>query len=264
MNDQQFAAARQALAEARRAARRIDPVAPEWVPQGLDEAFRLQGAVAADLGSTRGWKVSAVTADQQRQLGLECPIAGALLEPWIRPSGGSFELARFIAPRLECEFAFELKHALPGREAAWSRAEVEAAIGALRIVIEVVDSRLPPGSPVWLELADDLNNGGFVVGPATPDWRGVRYAQQAIVLRGPRDGAPSAELARGTGAAVLDGDPVGAVVLLANLASMRGRGLRAGDIVTTGSCTGALPVTHAGDYEADFGTLGSVRIRLAG
>jgi len=264
MNDPHFAAARHALAEARRTARRIDPVPPEWVPQGLDDAVRLQGAVAADLGATRGWKVSAVTAEQQRQLGVPCPIAGALLEPWIRPSGGSFELARFVAPRLECEFAFEMARDLPGRETAWSRAEVEAAIGALRIVIEVVDSRLPPGSPVWMELADDLNNGGFVVGPASADWRGVRYAQQEIVLRGPGAGAREAELARGSGAAVLDGDPVGAVVLLANLASMRARGLRAGDIVTTGSCTGALPVKLPGDYEADFGALGRVRIGLTG
>jgi 2-keto-4-pentenoate hydratase len=264
MTDSSFDAACRALVEARRSARRIESLSTAWLPRSLEDACRLQQAVAAELGAVRGWKISGVTPEQQRVMGVACPLAGPLLAPWLRESGAAFELARFVWPRLECEFAFELKRDLPGRATPWSRAEVEAAIGALRVVIEVVDSRLPPGSPVLMELADDLNNGAFVVGPATGDWRAVRYAEQAIVLRGPGGAAARTELARGDGRAVLGGDPAGAVVLLANLLALRQRGLRAGDIVTTGSCTGALPVSGPGDYEADFGALGRVAVRLLG
>ena len=261
MNDDDFHAARAALVQARLAGRRIDPLPASWIPAGLDEACRLQQAVAAELGAVRGWKITGVTAEQPRAMGVACPLAGPLLEPWVRDSGASFELARFVQPRLECEFAFELKHDLPVRATPYARADVERAIGALRIVVEIVDTRLPPGSPLWMELADDLNNGAFVVGPATADWRGVRYAEQAIALRRTSGAAPT-ELARGDGRAVLDGDPVGALVLLANLASLPARGLRAGDVVTTGSCTGAVAVPGPGDFEADFGALGNVRLRL--
>ena len=62
---------------------------------------------------------------------------------------------------------------------------------------------------------------------------------------------------------ILDGDPVAAVVLLANLAALAPRGLCAGDVVTTGSCTGAIAIPGAGEFEADFGTLGSVRLRVS-
>ena len=262
MKDIDFNAACAALVEARRAGRCIDTPPSAWIPEGLEEACRLQQAVSATLGPIRGWKISGLTADQQRAMGVACALCAPLLEPWVRASGGSFALTGFIRPRLECEFAFELQHDLPARATPYARAEVETAIAALRIVVEVVDSRLPAGSPVWMELADDLNNGAFVVGPATKAWHTLRYADQGIVLRRHADGVTT-ELARGDGRPILDGDPVGAVVLLAHLPATHRRGQCAGDIVTTGSCTGAVAVPGPGDYEADFGALGSVRLRFS-
>ena len=262
MNHDDFEAARTALREARRAARCLEPVAANWVPADIGQAMRLQCAVAAALGPVRGWKISGLTADQQRAMGVPSPLAAPLLGPWLRPSGdANFTRSRFVRPRLECEFAFEMRADLPTRAAGYERAEVEQAIGALRIGVEIVDSRLTPGSPVLMELADDLNNGAYVVGAATTAWRDVPYASQPIVLRW-NDGEKTSEVASGNGQPILDGDPVGAVVLLANLAALHPHGLRAGDIVTTGSCTGALAVPGAGEYEADFGALGSVRLRF--
>ena len=263
MNDTDFHAARAALVAARRTARRIDPLSAAFDPAGLDEACRLQRAVAAELGTVRGWKISGVTAEQQRAMGVPCPLAGPLLEPWVRESGASFERAALVQPRLECEFAFEMKAHLPPRATPYTRAEVEAAIAALRIGVEIVDTRLPPASSVWMELADALNNGAYVVGAESSRWRTLNYAEQGIVLRRRSADGATNELARGDGRAVLDGDPVGAVVLLANLPAMRPRGLRAGDIVTTGSCTGAVALPGAGDIEADFGDLGTVHLRFS-
>jgi len=263
MNDTDFQAARAALREARRSGRCLERVEPAWVPQDLARAMDLQRSVATELGAVRGWKISGLTADQQRAMGVTTPLAAPLLDPWVRPSGdATFARRQFVRPRLECEFAFELKTALPSRREPYTRPEVEAAIGALRIGVEVVDSRLPIGSPVLMELADDLNNGAYVLGTANPAWQRIRYAQQAIALRW-HDGTKTTEIATGNGRPILDGDPVAAVVLLANLAALAPRGLCAGDVVTTGSCTGAVAIPGAGEFEADFGTLGSVRLRVS-
>ncbi len=63
----------------------------------------------------------------------------------------------------------------------------------------------------------------------------------------------------GTGSRAL-GDPLNVLLWLANHQSAAGRGLSAGEIVSTGTCTGLDPV-HAGDVaRADFGTLGTVEI----
>jgi 2-keto-4-pentenoate hydratase len=262
MNDIHFHAARAALRDARRSARRVEPLATEWKPGELACAYRLQRAVAADLGPIRGWKVSGLTAEQQRAMGVESALAAPLLGPWLHGPGATLQVSGFVQPRLECEFAFALAADLPSRASAYTRAEVEAAIGTLRLGVEIVDRRLPAGSGVLVELADDLNNGAYVVGTAIESWRDVDYAKVRIGLRR-RVERRDDMLAEGDGRAILDGDPVGALILLANLPALHPRGLRAGDIVTTGSCTGAVALPGAGAYQADFGALGTVAFGCA-
>ena len=261
MPDTDFDAARAALVQARRNAAVAD-LPPAWTPHDLAAAMRLQRAVAVALGATRGWKVSAITAEGQRALGVDGPIAGPLLSPLLVDSGATLRGRQFVRPKIECEFAFELEHDLPPRAEPWTRAEVAAAVGAMCIGIEIVDSRLPASAGTLAQLADGLNNGAYVVGPATRDWAAVRWADTQIVLQRRAPDGAATEVARGDGRAILDGDPFGAVVLLANAATLAPRGLFAGDLITTGSCTGAPELPGAGDYEADFGTLGRVAVRI--
>ena len=63
----------------------------------------------------------------------------------------------------------------------------------------------------------------------------------------------------GTGDRAL-GDPMNVLLWLANQQSAAGRGLKAGEIVSTGTCTG-LDAVRPGDHaRADFGELGMVEI----
>jgi len=261
MNPDTIDRAAEAFAQARRSTRPVDPLPDAWLPADLPEAYRLQHAVASRLGAIRGWKVSALTETAQRAMGVPSPVAAPLLAPWVQEAPARFALADFMTPRLECEFAFELAHDLPSRPTPYSRAEVEAAIGALRIVVEVCDSRVPAGRSVWLELADGFNNGAFVVGPAHADWRSVDFPAQAIVLRA-RDAHGVRELAHGDASPVLGGDPVGALRLMACFAPPGYGGLKAGQIVTTGTCTGAVALDAPAEVSADFGALGQVVLRF--
>ena len=266
MNDIDFDLARAELAGARRDARAISTWPAARLPRDLAEAYRLQAAVASDLGEVGGWKVAAVTPAQRESLGVPVPIAGPLLRPWMHDAGAvtpTLRASGFIAPKLECEFAFELAFDLPPRpQRPYSRDEVRAAIGAMRIAVEIVDSRLPRGLGALAELADAFNNGAFVAGPALVGWHALDLARIEIVLTRSHDGARD-EVARGSGKAILDGDPFGTVVLLANAPADAGRGLVAGSIVTTGSCTGAPLLPGPGDYVAEFATLGSVEFSFA-
>jgi len=265
MNDAQFALARDAIAGARRDARAIAAWPAERIPRDLEEAYRLQAAVAGALGAVGGWKVAAVTEAQRESLGVPVPIAGPLMRRWMHDASqepATLSAAAFIAPKLECEFAFELARDLPPRpQRAYSRDEVAAAVAALRIAVEIVDSRLPRGLGPLAELGDAFNTGAFVAGPALSDWRGLDFARIEIVLTRSDDGTDR-EIARGSGRAILDGDPFGTVVMLANAPADAHRGLVAGDIVTTGSCTGAPPLPGEGTYRAEFAALGSVDFRV--
>ena len=265
MDTTRFEAARSALVDARRRAAAIEHWPQEWLPVDLAEAYRLQSAVAAGLGVIGGWKVAAVTDQQRRTLGVPRPIGAPVMAAWMRDAtAGEAELraADFVAAKLECEFAFELGRDLPPRPGVpYTRAEVEAAVVAMRIAIEVVDSRLPRGLGALAELADAFNNGGFVAGPRFADWHALAFAEIGIALHG-RGGNDMGELAAGSGAAILGGDPFATVVMLANAQPEGSGGLKAGHIVTTGSCTGAPQLPGPGLYRAEFAGLGSVALRV--
>lgn len=265
MDTTRFEAAVTALVDARRSAIAIEHWPPEWLPADLAEAYRLQSAVAAALGRVGGWKVAAVTDAQRASLAVPRPIGAPVMAAWMRDAGAAtaeLRVADFVAAKLECEFAFELGRDLPPRPGApYSRAEVEAAVAAMRLVIEVVDSRLPRGLGALAELADAFNNGGLVAGPRVAAWRSLAFAAIGIVLNG-RGGDDMAELASGSGAAILGGDPFATVVMLANAQPEGSAGLIAGQIVTTGSCTGAPLLPGPGLYRAEFAGLGSVEVRF--
>ena len=268
MNASDFTAATLALIAARRESRTIAGMPAAWLPADLTTTYRLQRAISRPLGEVRGWKVAGLDSAQQQAMGVPSPVAAPLLAPWVQTSAARFALSAFVAPKLEGEFAFELARDLPAREAGekpYTRSEVEAAIGSLHIGVEVCDSRLPADgsepAPILMQLADDLNNGAYAIGTANFDWRDVDFATHAITLRAVVDGQ-RVELAQGTGRVILGGDPVGAVLALANAQPPGYGGLRAGQFVTTGSCTGAVAVPGACAVEADFGALGTVRLRF--
>ena len=260
MNDIELDAARSALAAARREARALERWPGDSPPRDLDEAYRLQAAVVRELGAIGGWKIAAVTAAQRTALGVDRPIGAAIPARYLhdaRAAPARLRIADFIAPKLECEIAFELGGDLPPRPGRpYARDEVRRAVTRLRVAVEIVDWRVPRGLGAFAELADGFNNGALVAGAAHADWDATDFARLAIVLVREHEGRRD-EVARGSAAAILDGDPFATVVMLANAPPDASRGLRAGDIVTTGSCTGAPSLPGPGAYRADFAQLGS-------
>jgi len=106
-------------------------------------------------------------------------------------------------------------------------------------------------------VADNALAAALVVGPRNDPSVAptLPTAPVAMVLDG-------TEVARGDGSAVL-GDPVEALVWLANELADRGLGLRAGDVVTTGSCTGLTPLPTGTTGRNDAGALGVVEAVVA-
>jgi 2-keto-4-pentenoate hydratase len=259
MNDvaQPSAAATQAadrFEAARRDGKVLTDFPPALEPQDLAAAFQIQAELARRAGAVGAWKISYLTLQQQAAKGVDHPIAARIFGPWVHPSPARLSLP-LIAPKLECEFAYALGRDLPQRAAPYTRGEVEAAIAALHPAIEVVDSRLPPNPTMPMALVDSISNAAFVFGPAVSDWRGIKYAGTSIALT-----INGEAKAQGSARAILGGDPIGAVVMLANHQPPQSEGLKRGQIVTTGSCTGMTPVSAGAHVVADFGPIGRVEI----
>ncbi|MFY0614557.1 MAG: fumarylacetoacetate hydrolase family protein, partial [Hyphomicrobiaceae bacterium] len=204
-----------------------------------------------------GFKVGSTSAEAQKLLGTSEPGSCPVLAPYYFDTPAKIILVPDQMPALEGEFAFRLGDDLPSRAAAYSETEVRNAIDGIAGAIEVVGTRLKgglAGKGRFLVTADSGANIALVVGPWQTNWRDLNLKAHPVAMH-----VNGVVKGSGTGARALD-DPINVMVWLANQQSGRGRGLKAGDVVSTGTCTGLDPVAPGDQVFADFGTLGSVDI----
>ena len=227
-------------------------------PKSSEEAYAIQHEIAALCGEpARGFKVGSTSLEAQRLLGTNEPGSGLLLAPYVYESLARISIEPAHTPAVEGEFAFKLSRDLPPRTASYGSDEVADAVAAVAGAIEVVGTRFSgglAGKGRWLVTADCGANIAFVGGPWRHDLRGLDLKTHpvAMTINGALRGT-------GTGARAL-GDPMNVLLWLANQQSAAGRGLKSGEIVSTGTCTGLDPVRPGDRVQADFGELGTVEI----
>jgi 2-keto-4-pentenoate hydratase len=227
-------------------------------PSTLEEAYAIQARVAQLSGrAIRGFKIGSTSAEAQKLLGTDRPGSGPLLEGFVHDSPAKVHLTPQHMPAVEAEFAYRLGRDLPSKSTPYTRDDVIAALSGVAPAIEVVGSRFAgglAGKGRFRITADGGANIAFIAGPWHSDapGRDLREHGARMLINGKVHG-------EGTGSRVL-GDPLEALVWIAEQQSRAGRGLFAGEIISTGTCTGVDRV-HPGDrVSADFGTLGTVDV----
>ena len=228
------------------------------LPETIEAAYAIQREIVALSGArVMGFKIGSTSLEAQRLLGTTEPGSAELLAPFVYQSPANVAISPLHMPAVEGEFAFKLAHDLPARAAAYTREEVGDAVAAVAGAIEVVGTRFAgglAGKGRLLTTADGGVNIGCVFGRWVADWRGLDLPNQRVAIR--ISGKAAGE---GMGSRAL-GDPMNVLVWLANQQSLSGRGLRAGEMISTGTCTGLDPVQPGDTAIADFGGLGTVEI----
>jgi 2-keto-4-pentenoate hydratase len=224
-------------------------------PKSGQEAYAIQHEIAALCGEpARGFKVGSTSLEAQRLLGTDEPGSGLLLAPYVYESPARISIEPAHTPAVEGEFAFRLDRDLPPRAAPYAIDEI-ADVAAVAGAIEVVGTRFAgglAGKGRWLVTADCGANIAFVGGPWRHDWRRLDLKTHPVAMT-----INGAVRGTGTGERAL-GDPMNVLLWLQQSAA--GRGLKAGEIVSTGTCTGLDPVRPGDRVQADFGDLGVVEI----
>ena len=227
-------------------------------PATTEAAYALQDEIGRLAGlDVIGFKVGSTSAEAQRILGTTEPGSGPIFAPFLYTSTASIPIAPAHVPAVEGEFGFRLGQDLPPRDAAYDREEVADAIEAVTGAIEVVGTRIAgglAGKGRFLVTADGGANIALCTGAWTSDWRSLdlKSHQVSLSINGEPRGSGRGELALG--------DPMNVMVWLANQQSEFGRGLKAGDVVSTGTCTGLDSVAPGDRLVADYGSLGLVEV----
>lgn len=244
------------LAALRRDGRQQSGLEARLVPPDKETAYRIARMVEDELGlAVAGWKIAAAKEEMQKALRTGSPIYGRVFVPSVRPSPTNVEHARQCSPIPEAEYMARLGIDLPSRAKAYTVAEVTEAVASLHPGIELAECRFVHDAsfpPLPAILADGAGGGTLCYGPAIDDWRKRDIAGQEVVLS-----CNGVGRRKGTAAAALD-HPMVPLAWLANELSRTGIGLKAGQIVSTGTLTGMLRPKAGETYVADFGPLGTV------
>ena len=245
--------------EAWSSARQIAPLTEREPSISIDEAYQVQLRTVGrrlDAGERVVGKKIGITAKAVMQLlKVDQPDFGHLLSGMSCGDAETLAAKRFCQPRGEGEIAFVLKRDLTGP--GLTSADVLAATECVLPAFEIVDSRITDWKiKIQDTVADNASAAAFVLGDRAVDPRRVDLVTCGMVLE--KNGEI---IGTGAGAASL-GNPVSAVVWLANKLGDLGLALKAGEVILSGSLSIMFPI-HAGDsLRMRLGGIGSVACRF--
>jgi 2-keto-4-pentenoate hydratase len=204
----------------------------------------------------KGHKVGLTSAAMQRQLGVDEPDFGHLLDTMFLPEGTAADYGRLLQPKAEPEIALVLGRALRGPGV--TVAEALAAVDFVLPALEIIDSRIADWTITLPDtIADNASSGAVVLGsrPVRPESVDLALTGCLLYRNGRIEGT-------GAGGAVL-GSPVNALVWLANTLGTLGVALAAGHVVLPGSVCAAIPFGPGDTVSAAFDRIGSVSITFS-
>jgi 2-keto-4-pentenoate hydratase len=227
----------------------------EWFDRlTLDEAYRIQlGLIDRRCAAGErqiGWKVGLTATPIQQQFGFHEPVFGCILES--RRSGHGFRPDDLIKPGFEPELCLRVKHPLSGDVTV---AEVRSAIDAVYPSLEIIETRGDLTAQIAVAMADNAQQKTIILGnPVALGDLALDEVAATVQINGKT-------VATGRGDAVL-GNPLNSVIWLAHKLPDFGRGIRAGDLIMSGSFTRQFPIEPGDRIHADFAGVGAVQVAM--
>lgn len=213
----------------------------------LNLGRRVQEAKVRRIGRKIGLTSEAV----QRQLGVEQPDFGYLTSDMKITDGGIAPNGSWIQAKAEGEVAFILGRDLKGPGV--TRESAAAATDHVVAAIEIIDSRIKDWKiRIQDTIADNASSAAFVLGAERRKLSDIDLPSAAMALT--RNGKVESS---GVGRACL-GDPLNAVVWLANALAEYEEGLLAGNIVLSGAYGPVVPFAQGDRCVVTIEGLGAV------
>jgi 2-keto-4-pentenoate hydratase len=226
---------------------------PAPAPADRGGAYATQAAVARALRATAGGFKVGMLADGT-------PMSAPLFAGDIRASGATWTLPPAGALIVEVELAFRLARDLPARASrAYTRDEVANAVDAVLIGVEILRSRFDGDGfpPFALHLADNLGNAGYVIGESTRDFAPRDLAR--LRCRCALDGVGRHDAIGGHP----QDDPWRPLIACLDEGAMALGGLRAGQVITTGTLLPPIVVDRPLQLHASLEGIGGVDVTFA-
>ena len=244
-----------AMVAARRAGRRA--TLPASIPDDRAAAYAAQIATFDALGlGVAGFKVGSNGRTGE-------PGAAPLAAGTIHRDRSRITVSETHPMWLEAELAFVMARDLPARSAPYAAAEVLAAVEGVAAAIEIVDPRFAdwPGIPPMAAFADFQANGATVVSAVGRGAGDLKVEDLTVDFR-------MGDLVKTVPGTKYPGeDAIRLLVWLANNLglwgpSMTARGLKAGDVIISGSWTSVDKAVAGTTATNTIAGVGSVAVEI--
>jgi 2-oxopent-4-enoate/cis-2-oxohex-4-enoate hydratase len=237
----------------------VDPLTDREPGITLEDAYQIQLRMIqrrVDAGeSIVGKKIGVTSKVVMDMLKVNQPDFGQMTSGMVLNEGEPIRVDTLIAPRAEAEVAFILQRDLQGPGV--TAADVLRATDCVMPCFEIVDSRIKDWKiKIQDTVADNASCGVLTLGGQRKSPRQLDLALAGMVLD--KNGEV---ISTSTGAAV-QGSPVNAVAWLANTLGRLGIGLKAGEVILSGSQSPLVPVKAGDSLYCSVGGLGSTSVRF--
>ena len=225
-----------------------------------DDAYAIQNEILrrklARGNRVVGLKCGLTSHAKMKQMGVDTPCFGFLVDYFTVPDGGEVKIKELIHPKVEPEIVFVLKKALKG-----PGCHVGAVLAATDFVmagIEVIDSRYRDFKfDLKSVIADNCSSSRYVLGGMALPIADLDLRTLGVVME--KNGQV---VSIGAGAAVL-GHPAAAVAMLANHLGARGEEIPAGTMILSGGVTEAVSVAAGDHVNLRIQSLGNVSVKFS-
>ena len=251
------------MAAARKGQRQIEYLTKTYGGFGIDEAYKIQGALAKEvskeLGPVVGYKVAYASKAAQEQFGVDEPASGPFFLLQRVASRSSLPASTFMEIVLETEVAFTIGERIdrPVRDAG----EMKGYVKWVHTAFDIGDYRFVKGEtkPTPADMiASGVGAHFCVLGPGVQPGKVDVDAVDLVLARNGKTIASSP-------ATNVMGSPWNALVWCANHIVKLGGTLEPGMVVVSGTAAPAYKVKGEkikGNYTGECGALGKVTLTI--
>jgi 2-keto-4-pentenoate hydratase len=239
---------------------RFRTLTPPDGPASISDAYDIQEKYVALLrgghGEAVGYKVGLTSATMQKFCGIDHPIAGVVLASRVHQSGATVRRADFGRLGLEFEIAVRIRSDVPVTDGPCTRETIAPHIDGVCAAIEIVDDRSADYGSLDVRslVADNSWNAGIVLSEFSAKWPDLEAVRGSATNGG-------AAVGEGFGRDIL-GHPFNSAAWLATQLASRGEGLKAGQVVMTGSVMKTVFPEEAASFRFDLAGIGSVEVQV--
>jgi len=248
------------LFNCRKNKKRLDTLPADCIPNTIDEAYSIQDELKIKYLTLKdnyliGKKVGCTNKWAQKQINVEEPFYGNLFSKYSSESGCKLNANNFSKPYMEPEFSFRIKEDINISKAPFSFNQIIELTESVMASVEIVDFRFNK------KLKDIGINNLISSNAASEYWiRGLKeFKLDSINLSDHTVKVYINDklIEKGNSSNVLN-NPLNSLLWLINKLSLKGEPLLKNYVVSTGTCTVAIPLEKNYKIIVDFADMGNI------